>query len=111
MSELDDQVDKYCIKITGSYEGTGEPEPPMEVEVEGNVTSCELTNRDGLKPLLGYRFDVQAIRHHKKGAWSSVECFVGKKEFKITVPYILLTLSYMLEACSCYRVVYGIYRM
>lgn len=77
-----EEVDKYCIKITASYEGgSDEPEPPLEVEVEGSVTSRELTKEDGLKPLVGYRFDVQAVRHHKKGPWSSVECFVGMHDF------------------------------
>ena len=75
-------MDKYCIKITASHEGLGgEPEPPLEVEVEGGTTTRELTDQDGLKPLLGYRFDVQAIRHHKKGTWATVECFVGMQEF------------------------------
>ena len=80
------KVLSYSIKITsscssGSSDGESEEsgEESKQLEVEGDTTMLELSDKDGLQPLRGYVFEVRAEScEHARGAWSRVDGFVGE---------------------------------
>ena len=89
---------QYCIRITPVSSGdddvadddvadddfadddvADEDALPKEVVVEGDTTMLEFSNKDGLRPLHGYMFEVCAKScRHVTGDWSKVEGFLGK---------------------------------